>query len=416
MSQAEKIFAKGTKLGDLDDLSSDTDTENVLHGQQRLEGLEFDDELESFSPVHHRASIADRKHKNFSDVKSNVPSITVSNETTQLTSPVNSSSANTNISHTTTHSSSEFDESKIPSLAQVYDLASTVGHVIDPLSTEISPEKFEKLTQNILPILALLESTTKLCQRLSQNQINLQNENTLLHNKIKEQIATFEANEFEYLNTVNNLSEQLEHFQKNMSGAGANDGDEWDFGNSVSHVEENLAMALKEAQNKIQELKLKEEERKKQEEQEDLQRRTSVTQKSKAMSREPTTNMSISELNQIIELKNHYKQKCFSLEDEIKFLKGEEPEVLIQSPNKTRSSAKVAAAPSFLSTFTNFANRNVSLAKNNDPVDTGLTTRKPSSAVANTTQTVTRSMSTFFGKLSSSIKREIVEPAVINEQ
>ena len=116
----------------------------------------------------------------------------------------------------------------------------------------------------------------------------------------------------------------------------------------VSHVEENLAKALKEAQLKIEELKSKNETEK----QEQLKKQaakssaaaTTKNLKANSVLNASESNEDLQELNQLIQQKNYFKQRCFMLEDEIRELKGERHEVLIES--KTNAS--------FVKNFANF--------------------------------------------------------------
>lgn len=263
---------------------------------------------------------------------------------------------------------------KIPTLTQVYELASKVGHAIEPISQEINPERLDHLTQNILSVLSLLENTAQTCQDLFKKEQQLLYDNHNLNKRIKQQFEHFEASELEYLNTVTSLSEQLEHFQKNIDDRS----NEWEFNNSVSHVEENLAMALKEAQIKIDQLKQKEAERKEKEEQENKSKQSQEEQMQK----------DLSELNQLIEQKNYYKQRCFNLEDELRELKGEKHETLIESRhgrNNSAGNANSANNSSFVQNFTNFASKTYLNESGNGE------------------NNISRSMSTFFNRFYNNV-------------
>ena len=62
---------------------------------------------------------------------------------------------------------------KIPTLTQVYELASNVGHAIEPLTHELGPNRLENLTKQILPVLSLLENTAQTCQDLFKKEQQL---------------------------------------------------------------------------------------------------------------------------------------------------------------------------------------------------------------------------------------------------
>jgi len=401
------------KLGDIDCLSSDTDTD-ILHGQQTIEGLEFDD-LDVIAGVNNTNTISIMSSTHNTPMKMNSMSTEGSTGRNSLVdvgqSSVNSQNAGQNPQHNQhvqQHNSSFTisgkESPKIPTLTQVYELASNVGHAIEPLTHELGPNRLEHLTKQILPVLSLLENTAQNCQDLFKKEQQLLYDNNNLHKRMKHQQDHFEASELEYHATINQLSDQLECFQASLD----NKSSEWDFEVSpVSHVEENLAMALKEAQQKIEQLKLKDQ---KNRERRESRARSSSRDRINSSSKSANSNESsesdkdktaldknnnnntspqsgsqtkvsekqknLLELNQIIEQKNYYKERCFALEDELRELRGQKHEVLLES--QSSKSSLTGLNSNFAQNFANFAS-----GERNLP----------------------RSMSTFFTKFTSGVKK-----------
>ena len=426
MATENKTNPNTKKLADFDNLSSDTDTEMMLHGRQQIEGLEFDDldaidrQTNSISLNSSLQATPINNLQSSNNINSSIHSTNVSNNLNisapsmiaasardysyRQTGPTHydysgktpasdtSKSGETTINRHGSFTSFGKESPKIPTLTQVYELASNVGHAIEPLTHELGQNRLEHLTKQLLPVLSLLENTAQTCQDLFRKEQQLLYDNNILQKRLRAQQEHFESSELEYHSTINHLSDQLAIFQSNLD----NKSSEWDFDvATVSHVEENLAMALKEAQDKIEQLKaltknaqnsLKSENQSNnnnnnnnlsnkkygttttslgqnvsssiddpdlieiqdaatfEEQEQDTQNETndnaihpSLTEKyqpqTSVKENEKFKQENLEDLNHLIGQKNYYKEKCFELEDKIRELQGKKHEILIDGPN-----------------------------------------------------------------------------------
>merc|ERR1712157_123491 len=105
---------------------------------------------------------------------------------------------------------------------------------------------------------------------------------------------------------------------------------EWDFEvSNVSQVEENLAAALRDAQDKIDKLKKARLMNGREENQSNSNEQQQEAEKQK----------NLEDLSNIISQKNYYKEKCFELEDKIRELSGIRHETLLENkPSRADSS------------------------------------------------------------------------------
>lgn len=409
------------KLGDIDGLSSDTDTDIILHGQQTIEGLEYDDDLGLSVTLSNSNTVHNRSvYNHLTPVASLVGSIQASpvsntkeshdsfSKDEHLDLHVESLNFNDNISQLKSDSISlqlsndhrissmpkestpkvNLKNQQIPSRNQIHELASNIGFAFEPLTHELDPKKLENLIKQLTPIISLLESTAELCGDLKNNEQHLLIENNKLSNELKQLKLDFESNEFGYQATINTLSDQLEMFQVKID----NKSSDWDFEETqVSHVEENLAIALKEAQNKIEEMQQSSFERRRktaekqaftsEKEGEVLKESkiklnhdegienseingpphnsphlaSSSSKKPENISTDEIANQekeqNLLELNQIIQQKNYYKEKCFALEDELRELRGQKHETLLSVNQESESSSSISTF------FKKFSNR-----------------------------------------------------------
>ena len=320
------------KLGDIDNLSSDTDTDMMLHGQHQIEGLEFDDELDNTATSftgENTSILATPSHINNSKNQSQNPTEAALLEENYLLEIQTLKNLN------------------IPNTNEVYDIAGYLGSILEPLNQELGQDSnnshkynLSGLTEQITKVLDLLDTTSATARDLQNKLFDSLQNNFDLKKKFSEQQNQFEASELEYHSTINHLSDQLLEVQNEMnSGKMEND---WDFEvSNVSQVEENLAAALRDAQDKIDKLKkarlmggrkennINGNDNKEEEDQSNSNEQQQEAEKQK----------NLEDLSNIISQKNYYKEKCFELEDKIRELSGIRHETLLENkPSRADSS------------------------------------------------------------------------------
>jgi len=361
--QNSKLAFDDGNLSDASDLP--------LHGQQAIEGLEFDDDclaVQTQNAIDSQKRNSALRHSTPTTSNTSIPTIEenadldipFAGEDDEITTQVNShppspSSQNSAINAVATI--------KIPSMTQVYELASSVGTCIEPLSNELGPNRLEPLTGSIIKMLNILETTVQQANQLQQicsDQIKEVSELRASQNK---QARQFSDLQMEYELNITRMSEQLEMLQHNHDSV-VND---WSFNDNVAPtvVEENLANALRQAHKEIDQLKVSQNTMNKRHESQESNTTTSgagsdsddgvikmslSANKNSKMSRSetfPADQERMNELLSVLKEKNMYKQKCFALEDEIRELKGESIERMslttTPSPNNTGAASPVAA-------------------------------------------------------------------------
>lgn len=283
---------------------SSEESELILHGQQIIEGLEYDDDIGfGNTPVRTRKD---------SVVKSRPSDLKIKGDH-QTKIPLSKCA------------SSETPSPKPqvclnpPSMNQVYTMATNVGCCIDSLNQELGQDRLQPLTQSIIPMLDFLEKTVAQTQQLSKMYQAQEMELSTTRQRFEDQAQKMNDLDDDYQYTVNMLSEQLESLQTTQNRFVS----DWSFEDTTqnTHVEENLASALKQAQDKIEKLNKSIADTKK----EQVKRRDTLASGSEATGSpvsKKDNDSELGELTKVLNEKNFYKQKCFALEDELRELKG----------------------------------------------------------------------------------------------
>jgi hypothetical protein len=133
-----------------------SDTSDLpLHGQQAIEGLEYDDDCLAVQTQN--------------DVQQQQP------QEAQTAAPVTAAVTAPAANDKTMSAASPAVNIKLPSMTQVYDLASNVGTCIEPLSNELGQNRLEPLTKSIIQMLNILETTVSNAHQL-QKIVNSQHQ------------------------------------------------------------------------------------------------------------------------------------------------------------------------------------------------------------------------------------------------
>jgi hypothetical protein len=242
-----------------------------LHGQQAIEGLEFDDDclaVQTQNAVDSQKKNNNNKNRHSTPTTSNASIPIMEENVADFDIPFleeeNNNNNNTNNRQVNSHPPSPSHQGnqqtinavaniKIPSMTQVYDLASSVGTCIEPLSNELGQNRLEPLTSSIIKMLNILETTVNQAnqlQKICTDQIKENSELRAAHNK---QAKQFSDSQMDYELSITRMSEQLEVLQQNHDSV-VND---WSFNdNTPTVVEENLANALRQAHKEIDQLKV----------------------------------------------------------------------------------------------------------------------------------------------------------------
>lgn len=323
--EATEVDRRGlekSKINDLEDNCASSEASDlILHGQQTLEGLEYDEDIEIGTAVEVplRKTSEKRRPSNL-DLKS---------ENQRGTPPA----AEADGAQKATQSQQPATSLKLPSMTQVYELASNVGCCIEPLSKELGQNRLDPLTKSIIQMLNILENTVGQAQQLSKITHAQQLELSELRTRYDGQTQKYNELELDYHCTVTTLTEQLDALQTTQNRIVS----DWSFEDTSqnTHVEENLAYALKQAHEKIEKLQGKSgrlsEDKLASKNGRNLSKDTGST--SGAGSDEELEKKSLptprameagqmGELMAVLNEKNFYKQKCFALEDELRELRG----------------------------------------------------------------------------------------------
>lgn len=342
------------KLAAVSDDGNNSDTSDLpLHGQQEIQ-LEFDDDHLAVQTQNQ----VDQKRATASTSNASLPAVDESFESSKLdfdsqqTRPVNQPASPSKANQIATM--------KLHSMTQVYDLASSVGTCIEPLSNELGQNRLEPLTKSIIQMLNILETTVQQSNQLQQVATEQLKENAELRAAQDKQTKRFSELEMEYEINITRMSEQLEILQQNHDSV-VND---WSFNDlsQTTQVEENLANALRQAHEEIKQLQTSSNQGVRHASKESNTTTSGAgsdsdneTNKILKMPRSKSSHIpgheadqaQMNELMSVLKEKNYYKQKCFALEDEIRELRGESVERMSLTTTPSPSNTQTASTPNF---------------------------------------------------------------------
>jgi len=334
------------------DDGNNSDTSDLpLHGQQEIQ-LEFDDD---HLAVQTQFQI-DQTRPTASTSDTSLPSVHFESSKldfdSQQNQPVNQPTSPSKLN--------QVAAMKLPSMTQVYDLASSVGTCIEPLSNELGQNRLEPLTKSIIQMLNILETTVNQSTQLQQVATEQIKENAELRAAQDRQAKRFSELEMEYEINITRMSEQLEILQQNHDSV-VND---WSFNDlsQTTQVEENLANALRQAHEEIKQLQISGGQGVRHASKESNTTTSGAgsdsdneTNKILKMPRSKSSHIpgheadqaQMNELMSVLKEKNYYKQKCFALEDEIRELRGESVERMSLTTTPSPNNTQAATTPQF---------------------------------------------------------------------